>query len=1507
MNYKLTSSIISILFLCSIVFVKAQKAFHDFEKEKTYIQTNHVFYKPGDMMYFKIYVVKGENNLPSEDSKVVNFELIEPSGSIFLKSKYEIRNGYAEGSVYFADDMKGGIYKIRTSTNWMQNEAGKNGFEKEITLQKIVSPRILMKLDFPKKGYSAGDEVTADFSMRSLSNLPIPFYEADYTVMHNGEKVSEGKLDTDKEGKNLLKFRLPAVLKSSDAVLNIKVNFDGFTESISRNIPVVLNNLDVRFMPEGGTLVNGIEQNIAFKILDEFEKPVDAVLGIYNQHHQKIKEVSAYNFGMGSFFFTPKKEETYYAKVMKPENIVQTFDLPIAKDEGLVFNINKENGKLLFKLFSLNEKNITFKGSFREKEIYTRAIQLKSGLNELQVSETELPSGICRFTVSENDLPLAERIIFTNENRLMNVKIQPVKQHYLPREKVVLDIETTNNQGSPVPANLALSVVDDKLWTYADDKQNHIISWLLMDSELRGKIENPQFYFDQKEEKAQKSLDLVMLTNGYRYFEIIPEVVKTGKYKYLPEKKNTIYGVVEDEHKTPVKADVFLVEQNSKESKILKQTTAENGKFYFSDLDRNLSYKIIARSFLPKQTVKARILSYRLDVNPLINQKLSNIDVEEIIKDAEIKEKSKEAKEITPPRVNRPAGNRSDTIRTSSIEEVVMVGAFNIKNNLEAASRTTTTTVEILNPNMPSLLSGKVAGLQIVGADRMPNQGNVRIRGASSSTNKTPLFIVDGVPVDNFNTLVNTNDINSITVLKDAAATAVYGSRAADGVVIINSFKDNNSKTKFDITPKSYFGITSVPPDSLTEYRPSRQFSYPVYPSTATSYRFDYREALYWNPVVETDKNGKAKVEFYNSDASSAFRIMTEGVSSSGLLGRDETTYAAQSLISIDAKIPQYLTRTDQITIPVVIKNNSSETRKMVMDVIVPNHVTLMQSDSVITLKPLESGRLWVRIKTNNTINSNIQFTVRSGDFRETMILPFKVEEKGFPHYHSIIDNSTGTKTVNIPDYINGSFYSSYYVFENSTFQLFEDLERLKKEPYGCFEQLSSTIYPNIFILDYMKSAGKINSENQELVIRNMKKGFQKLLSYKNKDGGFGYFSNGSESDVSLSAFALLEFSYLKKYVNIDPKLIQGLSSFILSKKNRNGLFEVRKTYEMNEAYSEYSWSRNMYVLYALSKTGFKNELEDSYQVMLKRVLASKDSYQLALLGNASAHLGKDKEYHQIMDLLNSQYESKRIQSKATFTGAWGRSADAETMSLYMMALQKDEKLNQMKIAETADQLMDYNGYYGFGSTQATSLAIESLSGFFSKNEKLFGKEKPAIRINGAEIKPGNSAGSAFQSGENKIDVKYPDKNGLPYKLEYEYYTLQAPERKDLSVTLDTQLKSAISKVGETNRMIITVKNKINGPLPMVTAKIGIPAGLTLQNALLKDLIDKKQVSYYEIFDNYLVLYWEHFDAGEKKIINLDLKVEFAGEYTGKSSNVYLYYMPETKFWNQGISAKIEE
>ena len=91
----------------------------------------------------------------------------------------------------------------------------------------------------------------------------------------------------------------------------------------------------------------------------------------------------------------------------------------------------------------------------------------------------------------------------------------------------------------------------------------------------------------------------------------------------------------------------------------------------------------------------------------------------------------------------------------------------------------------------------------------------------------------------------------------------------------------------------------------------------------------------------------------------------------------------------------------------------------------------------------------------------------------------------------------------------------------------------------------------------------------------------------------------------------------------------------------------------------------------------------------------------------------------------------------------------------------------------------------------------------------------------------------------------------------------------------------------------------------MAIAKIGIPAGLSLQPWQLKELTEQKQVAYYEIFDNYLVLYWMGFAAKETKTIQLDLKAEIPGTYKAKAGNVCLYYTPECKNWNEGLEVFI--
>ncbi len=145
------------------------------------------------------------------------------------------------------------------------------------------------------------------------------------------------------------------------------------------------------------------------------------------------------------------------------------------------------------------------------------------------------------------------------------------------------------------------------------------------------------------------------------------------------------------------------------------------------------------------------------------------------------------------------------------LEEVVVVGYGSQKSKDLTSSITTIRSEDI--EKTPSgqpmqALQGKVAGMQIVSAGAPGDAPNVRIRGVGSypgSENEAPLFVVDGMFFDNIDFL-NNNDIKSISVLKDASAAAIYGVRAANGVVLIET-KSGNFDAPAQITYDGYYGI----------------------------------------------------------------------------------------------------------------------------------------------------------------------------------------------------------------------------------------------------------------------------------------------------------------------------------------------------------------------------------------------------------------------------------------------------------------------------------------------------------------------------------------------------------------------------------------------------------------------------------------------------------------------------------------------------------------------------
>lgn len=136
------------------------------------------------------------------------------------------------------------------------------------------------------------------------------------------------------------------------------------------------------------------------------------------------------------------------------------------------------------------------------------------------------------------------------------------------------------------------------------------------------------------------------------------------------------------------------------------------------------------------------------------------------------------------------------------LDEVTVVGygAMKKRDITGAISSISAQSIEEKTPiNVYDALQGQTSGVQIVTGSGAPGEGaEIRIRGVSTfDEGAKPLFVVDGVPLDNVDN-INPNDIESIEVLKDAASTAIYGSRSANGVILVTTKKGEKSKPRID-------------------------------------------------------------------------------------------------------------------------------------------------------------------------------------------------------------------------------------------------------------------------------------------------------------------------------------------------------------------------------------------------------------------------------------------------------------------------------------------------------------------------------------------------------------------------------------------------------------------------------------------------------------------------------------------------------------------------------------
>lgn len=216
-----------------------------------------------------------------------------------------------------------------------------------------------------------------------------------------------------------------------------------------------------------------------------------------------------------------------------------------------------------------------------------------------------------------------------------------------------------------------------------------------------------------------------------------------------------------------------------------------------------------------------------------------------------------------------------------SLEEIVVIG-YGTTTKKDATGSVELLKAEDLNKgaivSADQMINGKSTGVRIVNSGGQPDSApNIRIRGGSSlSANNSPLIVIDGIPLSNQSpagqanplSLVNPNDIASFSILKDASSTAIYGSRASNGVIIITTKSGSKGKPKFNLSSNVQMGTLAKKIDimSSSEYV---DFVNTLYPDQSnllgvdgTIYNTDWQDEIYRNSF-STDNNFSARANLF--------------------------------------------------------------------------------------------------------------------------------------------------------------------------------------------------------------------------------------------------------------------------------------------------------------------------------------------------------------------------------------------------------------------------------------------------------------------------------------------------------------------------------------------------------------------------------------------------------------------------------------------------------------------
>lgn len=435
-------------------------------QEKVYVQTDNNCYFVGDTLWYKAFVLRADNNKPTNMSKLLYVELLSPDGVVVERQRIVVSNkGVTCGQFALQDSLYSGYYEIRAYTRWMLN------------------------FNVTHRDYTLDDK-----HLFYNNNMAHDFF---------------------REWNGLYSRVLPIFSKPKQ-----KGNYDGkymYGRPKQEVEFVDKPKLKVRFYPGGGTLLEGVQNRVAFDICDNDGQ----ALQISGSLDDGTKLQPTY-MGRGTFLVTPNGQKATFRWNDKE----WTFKLPKSQAEGVALVLDKGEAKWTSRGVSVAAYAVMCRGKLYLFE--------RTSSTSATLSIEKLPSGVNELMLLDADAKvLASRLFFVNhDDNVKNVSVKTDKMEYKPFEPISLEVK-----GAEPKMPFAISVRDARTDDTSYDDGNMMTEMLLC-SDLKGFVASPAYYFESNDEAHRKALDNLLMVQGWRRYKRVPIL------RYRPELTLTYEGTV---------------------------------------------------------------------------------------------------------------------------------------------------------------------------------------------------------------------------------------------------------------------------------------------------------------------------------------------------------------------------------------------------------------------------------------------------------------------------------------------------------------------------------------------------------------------------------------------------------------------------------------------------------------------------------------------------------------------------------------------------------------------------------------------------------------------------------------------------------------------------------------------------------------------------------------------------------------------------------------------------